>query len=173
MSHAEIGWSFPTPVLIHANATQAEWIDLPHVSEWWDQQVENKDMPYKKLKTHDKRKAIVEYLKATRAVLFIDDLDKVPLKKIQFFKELLGVASRTVITAATLNQIPQGLRMMITKQDDQLQHIELTTDASFDATQYIMFIVIMISMLSGQWAVAAFTSAVYGLGSKGNFKTKF
>jgi len=166
----DIGWLFPAPVLILANASQAEWLELPHVAAWWDLQVE---MPYKKLKAHEKRNAVVEYLKQTRAVLFIDDLDKVTPKKIQFFKDMLTVASRVVMTASSFNQIPQGLRMIITQNEESFQHVELATDASFDATHYVMLLVIMISVMSGQWALAAFGSAIYGFANKGKFATKF
>jgi hypothetical protein len=172
MKRSEIGWTFPTPVFILANATQSEWIDLVHVAAWWDALDANAEMPYKKLKAHEKRAAIVEYLRVTRAVLFIDDIDKVSAKKIQFFKELLGAASRVVMTASTLNQIPQGLRMIITQNEESFQHVELTTDASFDATHFIMLFMIAISVMSGQWALAAFGSAIYGFANKG-VKTKF
>ena len=170
---SEIGWTFPTPVLILANGTQAEWLELAHVAAWWDSKESNAEIPYKKLKAHEKRAAIIAYLRETRAVLFIDDLDKVTVKKIQFFKDLLLVASRVVMTASSLNQIPQGLRMIITARDDVFQHIELATDASFDATHYIMLLVMMITVISGQWAMAAFVSAVYGFSNRGKFATKF
>jgi hypothetical protein len=170
---SDIGWSFPAPVFILANASQAEWLELSHVAAWWDSQDKNAEMPYKKLKAHEKRNAIVQYLRETRAVLFIDDLDKVTPKKIQFFKDMLTVASKVVMTASALNQIPQGLRMIITNNDESFQHVELTTDASFDATHYVMLLVIMISVMSGQWAVAALGSALYGFANKGKFATKF
>lgn len=172
MKRSEIGWTFPTPVFILANGTQAEWFELPHVAAWWDALDANAEMPYKKLKAHEKRAAIVEYLRVTRAVLFIDDIDKVTVKKIQYFKDWLSVASRVVMTSSTLGQIPQGLRMIITQNEELFQQVDLTTDASFDATHFIMIFVIAISVMTGQWALAAFGSAIYGFANKG-VKTKF
>jgi len=169
-SEIESEWTFPTPIFILANGTQSEWFELSHVAAWWDALGEN--VEYKKLKTFEKRNAIIRYLKETRAVLFVDDIDKVSPKKIQFFKELLEAASRVVMTASSLNQIPQGLRLIITKKDELFQQIELTTDASFDATHFLMLFVIAISVMSGQWALAAFGSAIYGFANKG-IKTKF
>lgn len=167
----EIDWRFPTPVFIPVMSEQAQWLEHPHVIEWWNAQ-EGHEL-FKKLKTHEKRGAVVEYLRVTRAVLFVDDLDKVSPKKLPFFKDMLNVASRVVVTSTTFNQIPQALRLIMMRDESWLQHIELTTDASFDATHLVMLLVIIACALSGQWAVAAFASAVYALINKGKFATKF
>jgi hypothetical protein len=165
-----VAWSFPAPVFIPVVSDQAEWLEQSHVAQWWDQ---CNEQPFKKLKTFEKRAAVVSYLEATRAVLFIDDLDKVPTKKLQFFKDMLNVASRVVVTTTTLTQISQPLRLIIERDQMWMQHFELTTDASFDATHLIMILVVIVCAMSGQWAVAALASTLYALMNRGKFTTKF
>lgn len=163
-------WSFPKPLWIKLSDDQSSWIDNEYVVSWYEGI--NGENTYKKLKAHQKRTQILNYLKNNRAMCFIDDLDKCTVKRVQFVKDIISHAPKVICTCVTTNTIPQAIRMEITKDDEVAQIIQLTSDASFDATNIFMFMIIIVSALSGQWELAAFASAFTAYLAKGKFSAK-
>lgn len=143
-------WHFPEPVFISGMTPLSQWVAHDGIETWWES--DNTDLPYKKVPAWKKPELIAMYLENTRAVLFIDDAHKLSNRKLQIAKACFNSAFRAVVAADDENRIPPSLRMPLL--DSEPQFIRLNTDTAYDATNIVMLIAIVVSVLIGSTELA-------------------
>ena len=72
-------WKFPAAVFICGSAPMSKWLDHDGIAAWWDK--ENPAQPYAKIPAWKRCELLPKYLRATRAVLFVDDAHKLARRK--------------------------------------------------------------------------------------------
>ena len=90
--------------------------------------------------------ALVE--KAKKSVLIIDDIDKITGKKLELTKDLLRNCKRFIITAKSEDNINRTLRNILFKRKMKITKVQLSSNASVDATN-ILFAIFVVGLFVG------------------------
>ncbi len=93
-----------------------------------------------------KFEALIE--KAKNSVLIIDDIDKITGKKLELTKDLLRNCKRYIITAKGEDGINRTLRNIMFKRKMKISTVQLTSNASVDATN-ILFAIFILGLFVG------------------------
>ena len=88
-------WIYPEAVFLGGNDPLSKWTDHDAMANWWDEN--NPEQPFKKIPAWKRAEIIAKYLRATRAVLFVDDAHKLTGRKLMIAKECIERAFRVVI----------------------------------------------------------------------------
>ncbi len=141
----------------------AQWCEAPHVRDWYENnrvkaindgevnKFENR--PFSNLKQYERLELMPFYLRETRAVLFIDDCHKLSGRKLDIARNCLLEAETWVIATSEETRMPPSIRNIALKRKPQ--ELRLTTDASYDATSILVYLMIAIA-IAGGWYEAAF-----------------
>jgi len=97
-------------------------------------------------KQYIKFEALTE--KAKTSVLIIDDIDKITGKKLELTKDLLKNCKRFVITARSEDAIHRTLRAIMNKRKMKITNVQLSSNASVDATN-ILFAIFIVGLFVG------------------------
>ena len=99
----------------------------------------------------------------TKAVLFIDDAHKLAGRKLQIARQCV-LASRVFVIAASEEQrIPPNLRTIIMRRKPQV--FRLDTEAAYDATHILMWIILASCLVIGWWEAALVIGGLKALGT--------
>ncbi len=138
-------WVCPAAVYICGSAPLSKWMDNDAIGDWWDK--ENPAEPYKKIPVWKRCEIIAKYLRATRAVLFVDDAHKLTGRKLIIAKQCIDRAFRVVIACSDENRLSPSIRKSFLETKPQT--IRLTTDVAYDATHIIMWMFVMVLFIAG------------------------
>lgn len=115
--------------------------------------VAGKGKEWAKLKAYERVDALVEWCKASKVVLLLDDVHKLNGRKLDIAIRLCREAQRLVIGAWAENSIPMTLRMLIDRRDPQ--RVGLQSEAAYDVTSLAMWLAILAAMGAGWWQLGA------------------
>ena len=151
----------------------SSWAENPHVATWWDNKQEENyrlehagefdGLPWAKLKYWQRCEVIADYLLNTNAVLFIDDAHKLSGRKLQIARECVLSASLFVASASQLNRISPNLRTVMMRREPD--HIKLDTDAAYDTTNILMWLMILVTFGAGAHELALVLGGLKMLGT--------
>lgn len=144
-------WEYPEAVFICGNAPLSKWVDHDGIAEWWDKN--NPESPYAKIPAWKRCELIAKYLRATRAVLFVDDAHKLTGRKLIIAKECIDRAFRVVVATSDENRISPSIRKQFLETKPQI--IRLNSEVAYDATHVIAWLFVLIAMLAGAPEIAA------------------
>jgi hypothetical protein len=88
----------------------------------------------------------------TRAVLFIDDAHKLSGRKLMVTKQCFLKAFRAVVAADDENRIPPSLRVPLLDTNPQI--IRLTSETAYDATNTLMWLLVVLAFMIGAHELA-------------------
>ncbi len=96
------------PLFLDAVRQLSSWSDAACVEHWWTQQQKQDDTlkPWSKLKAWERQDKLSDYLADSKAVLFIDNAEKLSGRKQQIVKECLQVQRLSVIAIRVF--LPKG-----------------------------------------------------------------
>ncbi len=153
LKHGETheNWEYPPAVFICGNAPLSKWVDHAGMEKWWN--AENPEQPFLKIPAWKRAEVIAKYLRATRAVLFVDDAHKLTGRKLMIAKQCIDRAYRVVIAASDENRISPSIRKQFLETKPQI--IRLTSDVAYDATHVLAWVFVLIAMLAGAPEIAA------------------
>jgi hypothetical protein len=138
-------WLCPQAVFICGSAPLSKWIDNEAIGIWWNEN--NPNEPYKKIPVWKRCEIIAKYLKATRAVLFVDDAHKLTGRKLIIAKQCITQAFRVVIACSDENRLSPSIRKAYLETGPQI--IRLNTDVAYDATHVVMWMFVMLLFIAG------------------------
>lgn len=144
-------WSWPEPIWLGGNDPLSKWAEHEGVAAWWEKL--HPEQPYKKMKAWQKPEVFAAYLKATRAILFIDDAHKLNGRKLVIAKACFMSAYRVVISCGSANAIAPSLRVPLLKLKPQI--LQLNTDAAYDATHLLVWFFVFLLTVAGMTEAAA------------------
>lgn len=148
-------WEFPEPIFLAAADPLTKWVQNAGLEKWWDEhgrfdnasECDQSPRLYKNLPQWQRGEILVHYLKATRAILFIDNADDLNGRKLTIAQNCLHVAFRAVITADDENRLHPTMRKRFL--DTKPQIIRLTSEVAYDATGALAYIFMLIAFLAG------------------------
>lgn len=145
-------WRWHQPIFIGANLTLAQWVDNVDLCNWWCMKNQATEKDFKRVKQYQKLALIRDYLKETRALLFVDDAHKFVGKKIQLFKDYFSVASRVLMSCESEQRLPESIRLMVMRASPDIHRFN--TDVSYDMTHVVMWFLLFLLLLAGQYEIA-------------------
>ncbi len=155
-----MNWQFPDPVFLPGIDPISKWQAHDGVQAWWEER--NPDTPWKKVPAWRRPELLADYLRDTRAVLFIDDAHKLTGRKLRIATACFHAAFRCVITADDENRIPPSLRMPLLDCGPQI--IRLKSETAYDATNIFVWIMVILAFAMGSHELAMMLGAFQLLG---------
>jgi hypothetical protein len=67
-------------------------------------------------------------------------------------KDYYSVSSRVVLSTESLNRLPEAMRVLVNRSSNQVHN--LTTDVSYDMTHILMWFVMLLLLVAGQYEIA-------------------
>lgn len=158
------------PVFISALDPVSDWLDFAHVSKWFDEQErddaereEREVRNWRKLSQKQRINETARYLHETGTLLFLDDAHKLTGRKMQFARQLMMSTRIWIMTACAENRLSPSLRTLIERANPQ--RTALDSDASYDATRIMLWLMIAGFAVSGVWEAALILGGLQMLGT--------
>ncbi len=145
-------WKWHQPIFIGANQNLTQWVDNDGLCSWWCEKHCASEKDFNKLKQYQKLALIRDYLKETRTVLFVDDAHKFSGKRVQYFKDFFSVASRVIMSCESEQRLPESIRLMVLRKSPEI--FQLNTDVSYDMTHVLVWFVLVLLVVAGQYEIA-------------------
>ncbi len=145
-------WTYPEAVFLCGSAPLSKWTDSPAIEKWHNENNPD-ELPYAKIPAWKRCEIIAKYLRATRAVLFVDDAHKLNGRKLMIAKQCIDRAYRVVIATSDENRISPSIRRQFLETKPQI--IRLTSDVAYDATHILVWLFVAVAMLAGSPELAA------------------
>jgi len=161
------------PVYISALDPVSDWIDVSHVAKWFDtqereaaEQAEQEIRNWRKLSQKQCISETARYLHETGTLLFLDDAHKLTGRKLQFARQLMMSTRIWLMTTYAENRLSPSLRTLVERASPQ--RTELDSDASYDATRIMLWLMIAGFTVSGAWEAALILGGLQMLGAGRN-----
>ena len=149
-------WSkYPDPALfLDAVRPLSAWSDSPCVENWWTQKAKQDDQlkPWSKLKAWERQDKLPEYLSDNKAILFIDNADKLSGRKQQIAKECLQVQRISVIAISDEQRLPASMRNLVLNREPQI--FRLGTETAYDGTPALVYLIALLALGAGWWEIS-------------------
>lgn len=147
---AEI-WLDRPALMLRALDPVGQWTEQPAVAAWHE--ARPKAQPWAKLKQHERLEALVAWVADQRAVLLLDDAHRLAGRKADLALRLVSAAGIVVHSASEETRIGLSLRMALARRDPQV--IRLSSDAAYDYTGALTWVLCLIAAACGAWPVVA------------------
>jgi hypothetical protein len=144
-------WTYPPAVFICGSAPLSKWTDHAGVEKWHNEQ--EPAQPYAKIPAWKRCELLPKYLRATRAVLFVDDAHKLTGRKLVIAKECIDRAHRVVLACNDENRLSPSIRRPFL--ETKPQEIRLTSEVAYDATHVLVWLFVALAMFAGSPELAA------------------
>ena len=155
------------PIFLDTLSPVGEWHDNPAISEWWDEEQQkiplDERQPWKKLKQYARSSALVDYCKAKKPVLFIDDAHKLTGRKLQIARQCAMATRLTVVATSEEQRLPPNLRPVLLRRDPQI--FRLDSEVAYDATHILMWFLLICCLAIGWWEAALVIGGLKALGT--------
>jgi hypothetical protein len=115
-----------------------------------------------KLKSHERVEVLIDWVKETKPVLILDDCHKLAGKKLDLALQLVRTAGRVISSTFAEQRTAITLRMALDLRAPQ--KIQLASEAPYDYTNILMWLVVIISLLAGAWQLSAVLLSMKVLG---------
>lgn len=158
------------PIILGALLPLAAWSDSSAVQNWWESERQKEEsngdrvrVPWIKLKQWERAEILPTYIQETAAVLFIDDAHKLAGRKLQVARLCALSAKITVVSASEEQRIPPNLRGVLMRKDPQI--FRLNSEVAYDATNILMWFLIVGCVLMGAWEAGLVLGGLKALGT--------
>lgn len=108
---------------------------------------------WSKMQGHERIEAAIDWVTAKKVVLLIDDAHRLTGRKLDIAIRMARCASVLCVSATQEQSIPITLRMLIDSRDPQ--RIKLRSDAAYDMTPIVMWLMILAAISCGWYSLAA------------------
>ena len=95
--------------------------------------------------------------KTSKAVLFIDDIDRLQGKKKEVVKDLIKVSSLVICTAKSIQDIDKTIMAILHRKT--YQEVSLSSEQSYDATNILFVVMILTMVIIGNYELAVLIMA--------------
>lgn len=142
-------WQKKEVLFIRAVEPLHAWYGDPRIQKF----AEAQGKVWGKLQSFDRVAMLVEWVKSTKAVLILDDLQALASRKLDIVRQMVLQAGIVVAGTFAEQRIPITLRMAIEARNPQ--KIYLKSEAAYDATALVLWLIILIALFAGWWQLAA------------------
>lgn len=133
-----------------------QWLDQPAAAAWHDSRQPAK--AWDRLPQHARLAVLLAWVQDQRAVVLLDDAHRLAGRKAEIARQLVSAAGLVVHSASEEQRIPQSLRLALQGRNPVI--VRLSSDAAYDYTGALTWILAILAAAMGAWPVAA---AVAGL----------
>jgi len=162
--------SAATPIFLSSLWSLADWTMGKHLEMWWAMRDDDdEDRHWRKLSAGEKQRALPEYLRETKAVLFVDDAHALSGKKLKICQECIRASTVWIVSASDEGRISPGLRKDLLFKNPQI--FRLDSEVAYDATNILMWIAMLVAGGFGAYEIAMALGGLKML-SGGNRATK-
>lgn len=153
------------PLFLSALHPLSSWTDNSGVAIWYDEQKKLGDSGkfYADLNQQQKADLLPDYALKTGAVVFVDDAHKLTGRKMQIARTCVINARIWVISASQENRLPPNLRPLVERREPQ--RTRLASDASYDATSFVIWGLIVAALGIGWWEAGLILGGLKMLGT--------
>jgi hypothetical protein len=151
-------WNKKEVMFIRAVEPMHAWYGDERVKNY----AEAEGKTWSKLQSFDRVEMLVQWVKNTKAVLIIDDLQMLGSRKLDIIRKIIMEAGILVCGAFAEQRIPITLRLLIDSRNPQ--KVNLKSDAAYDSTNLVMWFVVLICIATGAWQIAAIITGMKVLG---------
>lgn len=151
-------WRKHPAIMLRARMPLSAWAEDERVKSY----VEGKGERWEKLRTWERTERLILWIEQTRTVVLIDDAQVLTGRKADIMEQAVRGAGRVDTTTRTEGRIPITLRMAL--QSREPEHIHLDSDAPYDMTTVIAWMVAVLATAAGAWPVAAVVGGLHLLG---------
>lgn len=142
-------WHDKEKIFLRATEPLQRWYEDPRVIAT----VTAKGRDWAKLKSYERVDALINWIKAKKVLLLIDDAHKLAGRKLDIAIQACREAGRLIVGAFAENAIPMSLRLLIDKREPQ--RVGLASEAAYDVTNLAMWLAILAAVGAGWWQLAA------------------
>lgn len=130
---------------------------------------DDEDRHWRKLTAGERQRALADYLRETKAVLFVDDAHALSGKKLKVCQECIRASKVWVVSTMDEGRISPGMRKDILFRNPQT--FRLDSEVAYDATSILMWISMLVAAGFGAYEIAMVLGGLKMLGS-GHGSTK-
>lgn len=158
--HGKAGevWPKRPAILLRAVNPLLSWCEHPALVAWAEQQGQT----WAKLRAWERADALVSWVESTGAVVLIDDAQLLTGRKADIALRCLRAARIAIVSATEEGRIPVSLRLAI--QVREPQRVALKSDAPYDMTVILVWLLTVVSLGAGAWQLAAVLGGLNLLG---------
>lgn len=120
-------------------------------------------------KLYHRINAIKKWAEENKPVVLLDDAHVLAGRKAEIIKQLIVNAYAVVLTCININQLTTAIRFIVFAKDPQI--VRLSSKVSYDATQILIWLMVLIAVAAGAWELAAIVGGA-GVLSRGRGATK-
>lgn len=158
--HGQAGevWPNKPAILLRSVNPLLAWCEHPALQAWTEQQGQT----WAKLRAWERADALVTWIERAGAVVLIDDAQLLTGRKADIALRCLRAARVAIISATEEGRIPVSLRLAI--QAREPQRVALQSDAPYDMTVIVVWLLTVVSLGAGAWQLAAVLGGLNLLG---------
>ena len=146
---AEI-WAKQQKIFLRATEPLQRWCEDSRVIAWAEK---HHGRPWARLRAFERADALIHWVHDSKAVLLLDDAHKLTGRKLDVVLQLCRECSRLVIGTWSEQSLPMSLRMLLDRRDPQ--RIHLHSDAAYDVTNLLIWLMMIAALAIGWWQLAA------------------
>lgn len=143
-------WRKNPALLIRCVQPLGHWIERPDVREYAERMHGRR---WSALRSWERVDALLAWARETRPVLLVDDAHLLTGRKADVMVRLLDAAPLAVVTASDEARLPVALRLALQRRDPQ--RVALATDAAYDVTPYVVWLIVLLAVAAGAYELAA------------------
>jgi len=148
-------WRDRPALLIRCINPLAHWLEHGPAKEY---AIERFGRPWARIRSWERVEALVDWVREHKPVLLIDDAHMLTGRKLDVALQLLNAAPLVVVTASEEARLAVSFRMALDRRKPQ--RIHLKSDAAYDITPYVVWMIALTALVAGSWELGA---AVAGL----------
>lgn len=158
--HAPMLWTRRPVALLRGLDSLAQWLEQPALIEW---HAAREDVqPWEKLRQVDKLATLRQWVDKCKPVVLLDDAHKLTGRKADVATQLVRSAGIVVHAASEETRIGLSLRLALQARSPQV--VRLASDAAYDYTGPLVWVLCLICAAAGAWPVAAAIGGLKVLG---------
>lgn len=152
-------WRNRPVLLLRCVHPLAQWIEHDDVRAYAE---ERYGRAWQRIRSWERIDAAVEWIRANRAVLLIDDAHIVSGRKLDVLLRMLRAAPIAVVSASAEQRIAVSLRIELDARNPQ--RIHLHSDAAYDITPFVIWTLTLAALAAGSWELSALGAGLSMLG---------
>ena len=118
---------------------------------------------FKRLRQHERIENLIFYVKHHNTVLVIDDANKLTNRKLEIAKRCIEHCRQFVIATSEEQRLATSLRTVV--MSSNLEHIRLDTNASYDVTGILVWLIVAACAVGGWYELALIMGGAKALAS--------
>ncbi len=143
-------WARQPKLFLRATEPLQRWCEDERVIAWAE---DHHGRAWARLRGFERADALVHWVRASRAVLLLDDAHKLTGRKLDVVLQLCRECGRLVVGTWSEQSLPMSLRMLLERRDPQ--RIHLRSEAAYDITNLFIWLLMFAALAIGWWQLAA------------------